>query len=153
MRHLAVSAVLLVVTLAATPCCGLTTGARGSSEPVPSAPSAAPRATTVYIENEPATLRINNYSRLPIYHVYLSPSEASVWGGDQLGSRVLSIGSTLTIPDVPPGFWDLRVVDSHGNFRDWRLERLASGRTYTADVTGANWSRPERTTRVSSRAL
>jgi len=61
----------------------------GETDPVPS------RATT--------NLRVVNYTDTTVYYLYVSPSSSSSWGSDQLGSRVITPGSSFTLSGIPCG--------------------------------------------------
>ena len=89
----------------------------------------------------PATIAITNNSAESIYYVYMSPVSQDTWGEDRLGSAVLSAGETLSLSNVPPGNWDLRVVDRSGNHKDWRDQQIEPGGFYNLAVSAENWSR------------
>lgn len=106
--------------------------AAASQAQQPIASSTAQQAT--------ATLAITNSSNEGIFFVYLSPSSDSSWGTDRLGNDVLHRGGTLTLSNIPPGQWDLRVVDASGNYKEWFRQEFNSGGSYTLSVDGSNWS-------------
>jgi hypothetical protein len=56
-------------------------------------------------------LTICNYSRYRIDRLYLSASDENTWGPDQLGQRVMNVGTEFTLTNIRPGEYDLKVVD------------------------------------------
>lgn len=60
-----------------------------------------------------ASLKVNNYSSQSLYYLYVSPCGSDTWGPDQLGSRTISSGSSLTLTGLPcPACYDLKVETS-----------------------------------------
>jgi hypothetical protein len=58
-------------------------------------------------------LTIRNSSSVTIWYAYISPSGNPSWGPDQLGSRVLSPGSSIRFTGIPCGrSYDLKVEGS-----------------------------------------
>jgi len=53
---------------------------------------------------------INN-AAFTIIAVYLTPSGVATWGPDQAGGNLVP-GETLNLSGIPPGTYDLRVIDS-----------------------------------------
>jgi hypothetical protein len=58
-----------------------------------------------------ATIKIENKTSLEIHEIYLVPSNESDWGNDRLGEDILEPGNHLTLNDVKPGKWKLRLID------------------------------------------
>ncbi|MNI13711.1 hypothetical protein D3C73_669450 [compost metagenome] len=58
-----------------------------------------------------ATIKIENKTSLQIHGVYLAPSIDNDWGDDRLGDDILEPGNQLTLTDVKPGKWKLRLID------------------------------------------
>ncbi len=87
----------------------------------------------------PATIWVHNDSNESIYYIYMSPSSESVWGGDLLGSNVLHTGSTFQLYNVPEGSWDIRVVDSSGDVKEFYGEWVSAGGEYDLVVDAYNW--------------
>ncbi len=56
-----------------------------------------------------------NGSDLDIYELYLSPSQQSRWGPDQLGEYVLESGMSFTLSGMRCGDYDLKLVDEDGD--------------------------------------
>lgn len=61
-----------------------------------------------------ASLRVVNNSGTTIYYLYVSPSSSELWGNDQLGSSVISSGSSFTVNNIPAGTYDFRATNSSG---------------------------------------
>ena len=89
----------------------------------------------------PAAIAISNSSNESIYYVYMSPVSQNTWGADQLGSEVLQPGQTLTLSNISPGTWDLRVVDRSQNYKEWRNQQIEPGGRYQLQVSPGGWSR------------
>ena len=63
-----------------------------------------------------ASLRVSNQSSISIWYLYVSPSESSSWGSDQLGANVLSPGESFNLTGIPCGrSYDLKVEGSSHN--------------------------------------
>lgn len=58
-----------------------------------------------------ATIKIENKSSLEIHEIYFASSVDADWGADRLADSVLEPGDYLTLMDVTPGKWNLRLVD------------------------------------------
>jgi hypothetical protein len=59
------------------------------------------------------SLEIRNNSQYDIYDVRISSSQDPDWPDDLLGPyRVLGAGTTFTITDITPGYWDVRLEDA-----------------------------------------
>jgi hypothetical protein len=89
----------------------------------------------------PAMMEVNNLSAESIYYIYMSPSAQSTWGTDLLDSSVLYVGSTFTITSITAGYWDIRVVDSSGNYKEFYNNYFEAGGYYWVDVTSDGWYR------------
>jgi hypothetical protein len=78
------------------------------------------------------SFRLNNRSGVTINEVYVSSSQVSNWGQDQLGANVLAPGRTLTIR-LPNGqcINDIKMVFANGR----TLERM---RVNTCNITDYN---------------
>lgn len=59
------------------------------------------------------TLTIINNSGRDIWYLYIIPQNSANWGSDQLGSDTIPNGTSYTITNIPPGYYDLRAVDSN----------------------------------------
>lgn len=62
-----------------------------------------------------------NDTRYPIYYIYASPSNASSWGSDILGSSVLMPGYsvTLNLPVYNTCYYDIRNEDDIGTVHEY----------------------------------
>ena len=60
-------------------------------------------------------LRIQNDSRFAIERIYMSATNQSQWGPDQLGTNVLRPGTSFTLTSVSAGRYDLRFIDEDGD--------------------------------------
>ncbi len=60
-----------------------------------------------------STLDIVNHTNAPIYYLYLSSCSSNSWGTDQLGSDVISVGTSYSFA-MTVGCWDLRAKLSDG---------------------------------------
>ncbi|MGG4603431.1 hypothetical protein ACLPHM_01425 [Paenalcaligenes sp. Me131] len=58
-----------------------------------------------------AEVKFINQSSWDIYEIYFSPTNQDEWGEDYLGEDVLEHGDSLTLTDVAPGHWDVRLID------------------------------------------
>lgn len=83
-----------------------------------------------------------NASNEPIHHVYMSPSSDSMWGTDHLRGEFLSVGGTLTLSGIGQGEWDIRVVDSSGNFKEWYRQVISPGGQYSLEIDHTGWTAP-----------
>lgn len=57
---------------------------------------------------------VDNNSNYDFYNIYLSPSSASEWGDDKLGSEILYAGSEKDI-FIAPGEYDIKIIDEDGD--------------------------------------
>ena len=62
-----------------------------------------------------ATVKVINQSKWEIHHLFLSASDESEWGEDQLGEDVLTKGDSLTLTGIPCDTYDIKVVDEDGD--------------------------------------
>ena len=58
-----------------------------------------------------AKVEVENQTSWEIHEIYFAPTSQDDWGEDHLGEYVLEAGMTLTLTDVSPGKWDIRLVD------------------------------------------
>lgn len=58
---------------------------------------------------------IRNQSNWDIHQLYLSPTEDTEWGPDQLGQNVISSGGTFQLHKIPCNEYDVRLVDEDGD--------------------------------------
>jgi len=58
-----------------------------------------------------AQLKITNNTLWDIHYLYMSPSDQSEWGPDQLEDDILETGGTLTLSGVSCDTWDIKIVD------------------------------------------
>ncbi len=56
-----------------------------------------------------------NGSEFDLYEIYLSPSQQSRWGPDQLGEYVLESGMSFTLSGMRCGDYDVKLVDEDGD--------------------------------------
>jgi hypothetical protein len=89
----------------------------------------------------PAVLQIGNASNEPFYYIYMSPSQQQTWGTNLLGSDVVYQGETFVISNIAPGYWDVRVEDSSGNYKEFYNQYFESGAAYALDVSADGWYR------------
>ncbi len=61
------------------------------------------------------TVTLDNQSSLSIHQLYLSPSTEEEWGPDQLGEQLVKPGESIDLKNVPPGIYDVLLVDKDGN--------------------------------------
>ena len=135
----ALAAALALVSLG---CVGAGTSSSGAQEPG----QAQEGQYAVQIRQPtgvgPASMQIANHSNEAIYYIYMSPSAQSTWGQDLLGNQVLQPGQSFTLSNIGPGQWDLRVVDSSGNSKEWRGAQLQAGGAYSVEVGSGGWRAP-----------
>ncbi|HVT03146.1 MAG TPA: hypothetical protein VHL58_07175 [Thermoanaerobaculia bacterium] len=62
-----------------------------------------------------ATIEIQNLSKYDIHHLYLSPSDQTEWGPDQLGKDVMEPKGSITLTDIDCDKYDIKVVDEDGD--------------------------------------
>jgi hypothetical protein len=61
------------------------------------------------------SLKLSNASSFAIDRMFLSPSDGTVWGPDQLGSHVIGAGETFTLTGIRPGEYNIKFVDEDGD--------------------------------------
>ena len=86
-------------------------------------------------------LILTNNSAEPIFYIHMSPSSDTTWGEDLLGSSVLHVGEQFRISGITPGLWDIRVVDSSGNYKELRQQTIGSGGSYSLEIDSFGWAR------------
>lgn len=116
------AAVLLSLALVTTGGCGFLFGNSGSS-------------------SAPAELYITNNSNQPIHHIFMSSSAHESWGPDQLGDRVLKRGQRFQLSNITEGTWDVRVVDSTGNYKVFYRQQVRAGQAYELAIDSTGWTR------------
>ena len=62
-----------------------------------------------------ATVKVINQSKWEIHHLFLSASDDSEWGPDQLEDEILTKGDSLTLTSIPCDTYDIKVVDEDGD--------------------------------------
>src|SRR5437868_6178499 len=62
-----------------------------------------------------SSLEIHNVSGFSIYYLFMSSASDDSWKRDLLGRRVLMSGGQFTVTDIPPGRYDLKLVDEDGD--------------------------------------
>ena len=87
----------------------------------------------------PATLELHNLSHEQILFVFMSPVSQEYWGSDLLGADVLQVGQSFIITSIETGEWDIRVVDSSGNHKEFREQDFDAGGGYRLEVTHTDW--------------
>jgi hypothetical protein len=75
---------------------------------------------------ESVSLELINNSGTAVCYVYISPSDASEWGSDWLGSSTIASGSSYVF-SFDPGTWDLMAEDCSGNVLDSQFGVYLSG--------------------------
>ena len=61
------------------------------------------------------TVTLDNQSSRSIHQLYLSPPTEDDWGPDQLGEDFVKSGESIDLTGVPPGIYDVLLVDKDGN--------------------------------------
>lgn len=90
-----------------------------------------------------ASLDIVNDSSDTVCYVYVSPSDATEWGDDQLGSEnIIASGETFTLNDIPAGNYDLRADDCDGNslIQEFGILMEAGPYTWTLSDIGVTFT-------------
>lgn len=97
------------------------------------------------------TLMLVNNSGATVCYVYISPTTATEWGGDWLGSSTVASGSSYTF-SVPAGSYDLKAEDCSHNVLDtqfsidisgsitWTIGGSAGGETVSLEVINTGGS-------------
>lgn len=78
-----------------------------------------------------ASVKIKNDTLWDIHYLYMSPSDQSEWGPDQLGDDVLESGGTLTLSGVSCDTWDIRIVDEDGDECEIREVEICGDKQWT----------------------
>ncbi len=87
----------------------------------------APRSAQTYSSGGMnSTLDIINQTRSPVYYLYLSSCSSNSWGADQLGSDVISVGSSYSFA-MTSGCWDLKAKLQDGREVERRGVNMQSG--------------------------
>jgi hypothetical protein len=71
-----------------------------------------------------ASVRVVNESSNTIMYLYISPTSEREWGQDRLGSSTIASGASFTVPNLPCGNYDIRVVDQQQTNCEMRNTRL-----------------------------
>jgi hypothetical protein len=80
-----------------------------------------------------SALVIHNESAWDIHRIYLSSTDSSEWGPDQLDDDVLRSGQTLTLNGIECDYYDVMLVDEDGDKCELRNVKLCSDSTWTID--------------------
>ncbi len=80
-----------------------------------------------------ATITIENASSWDIQEVYFAPFRQRDWGDDHLGKQVLKAGKTLSLNDVEPGVWDVRLVDEDDDECVVEGQQISASQTLVID--------------------
>lgn len=80
-----------------------------------------------------ATIKIENASSWDILEVYFAPFRQRDWGDDHLGKQVLKAGKTLSLNDVEPGLWDVRLVDEDDDECVVEGQQISASQTLVID--------------------
>ncbi len=104
-------------------------------------PTSTPRPTerpTETLAPKGSGLQIINATDRDIWYLFLSPTDATEWGEDQLGSEIIYAGETFTLSELPDGVYDLQVRDSNDAIIQtvWGLE-IAGATTQVISVQAA----------------
>lgn len=89
--------------------CGGGGGGGGGTAPPPTGGGGGGGGTAT--SGGASSLVVVNNSSYDIYYLYMSSTADPNWGPDQLGSSVLSAGSSFTLNGVPCGNYDIKLVD------------------------------------------
>ena len=80
-----------------------------------------------------ATIQIQNQSSWDIHEIYFAPSSHDDWGDDHLGKQVLKAGMTLSLSNVEPGLWDVRLVDEDEDECVVDAQQISASQTFVID--------------------
>jgi len=111
-----------------------TVPASSPSAPVTNSSPSARSNTNTGNSGAMTTITINQQSQYDIHRVYLSPTNQSQWGPDQLGAEILTRGESYTIQNVPCGSYDIRLVDEDADECEMR-NREFCGANNTLQIT------------------
>ena len=78
-----------------------------------------------------ANFVINNESRWDIHRLYVSSSDSSEWGEDQLDDDILRSGQTLTLRGVACDTYDVKMIDEDGDTCELRNVDMCGGEEWT----------------------
>jgi hypothetical protein len=69
---------------------------------------------------------------------YDSPQGEALWGSDLLTHSGVAAGHSVHV-DIPPGTWDVRVLDTHRRYQHITGLRLAAGGRYVLELKDGGW--------------
>lgn len=84
-------------------------------------------SATVSLEPNAGAIKIHNSSVREARAIYFSPANQNNWGADLL-SGVLQTGQNQTF-SLTPGFWDVKIRDSHNNYYYYPNQEIILDRT------------------------
>ena len=67
-----------------------------------------------------------------------SPQGQALWGADLLTHSGIGVGQSIQV-DVPPGTWDVRLLDRHRRYQHISGLRLGAGGRYILEVNDGGW--------------
>ena len=77
-------------------------------------------------------LTIKNNTDFEIHRIYISTTETTKWGPDQLGKDyVLANGESFTLKNIMPGEYDIRFVDEDGDECILRNVKIVENRRWS----------------------
>jgi hypothetical protein len=82
--------------------------------------------------------KITNSSSYSITYVYLS-QDNTTWGTDWLGSSSITPGSSYTIPDVPTGYVNMKVLTSSSSAYCLQLLNIPSDGSFSIELTNSDF--------------
>lgn len=83
---------------------------------------------------------INN-SAEPVFFIVMSQSSEPEFGPDLLGENVLPVGGSFRITGITAGLWDIRVMDSSGNKKDFYRQTFDGRTAYQLEIDSYGWTR------------
>lgn len=83
---------------------------------------------------------VNNSSEA-IFVIQMSPSSNIDFDVDLLGSETLMIGASFRITGIGPGYWNIRVLDSSGNKKEFYRQHFDGSGAYHLVIDSHGWSR------------
>jgi hypothetical protein len=69
---------------------------------------------------------------------YESPQGEALWGSDLLTHSGIAAGHRVQV-DVPPGTWDVRVLDTRRRYQHVTGLRLSAGGRYVLELNDSGW--------------
>jgi hypothetical protein len=69
---------------------------------------------------------------------YDSPQGEALWGSDLLTHSGIAAGHSVQV-DVPPGTWDVRVLDTRKRYQHVTGLRLGAGGHYILELNDGGW--------------